>query len=113
MGVKRPFRRTCRQFIDNSYANDGKSAYITHEKYAKSPEHYIRAFLLIQKDLHTLFDYIEPSDKNLKTYSYRIHELLLRTCVEIEANCKAILLENGYVKNRTCLDFSNFSKESH
>ena len=98
MGIKQPYRRTCRQFSDNSYANSGKSAYIEHEKYANSPEHYIRAFLLIQQDLHTLFDYIEPADKNLKTYSYRIHELLLRTCVEIEANCKAILLENGYVK---------------
>jgi hypothetical protein len=100
MGIQRPFRRTCRQFTDNSYARSGKSVYIEHEKYAESPEHYIRAFLLIQKDLHTLFDYIEPADKNLKTYSYRIHELLLRTCVEVEANCKAILLENGYVKNK-------------
>lgn len=29
-------------------------------------------------------------------YSYRIHELLLRTCIEIESNFKAILFENGY-----------------
>jgi hypothetical protein len=55
--------------------------------------------LLIQKDLNLLFDYVEPSDTNLDTYSFRIHELLLRTCVEIEANFKAILTENGYRKS--------------
>jgi hypothetical protein len=54
--------------------------------------------LLLQKDLHELFDYIEPSDTNFKCYSYRIHELLLRACIEFEANCRAILSENGYVK---------------
>ena len=67
-----------------------------HPKFAQSPEHYIRAFLLILKDLCELFDYIEPADKNLACYSYRIHALLLRACVEVEANCKAILRENGY-----------------
>ncbi len=62
------------------------------------PQHYVRAFLLIQKDVLELFDYVEPAEQNLQTYSYRIHELLLRACVEVEANCKAILLENGYKK---------------
>lgn len=73
--------------------------YILHENYAKSPEQYIRAFMLLQKDLQLLFDYVEPSEINLKCYSYRTHELLLRACVEVEANCKAILLENGYTKS--------------
>jgi hypothetical protein len=48
--------------------------------------------------LRELFDYVEPSNKNLGCFSYRIHSLLLRACVEVEANCKAILKENGYVK---------------
>jgi len=98
MPVTRPFRRTCRQFTDGSYAASGKSRYIDHPLYAQSPEHYIRAFLLLLKDVQTIFDYVEPSDSNLPCYSYRIHELLLRTCVEVEANCKAILVENGYVR---------------
>ncbi|HUG09616.1 MAG TPA: hypothetical protein VMM36_01310 [Opitutaceae bacterium] len=55
--------------------------------------------MLIEQDLKRLFDYIEPSDQNLPCYSYRIHELLLRACIEVEANCKAILLENGYAKS--------------
>jgi hypothetical protein len=71
---------------------------MVHPKFAQSPEHYVRAFLLLQKDLRELFDYIEPADKNRSCYSYRIHALLLRACVEAEANCKAILKENGYAR---------------
>ncbi len=99
MGITRPYRRTCRQFTDGSYSISGKWMYVLHRKYAKAPEQYIRAFLLLQKDLQLLFDYIEPSDINLDCYSYRTHELLLRACVEVEANCKAILFENGYSKD--------------
>jgi hypothetical protein len=73
--------------------------YIIHPEFAESPEHYIRAFLLLQEDLFKVFEYIEPADKNRNSYSFRIHELLLRVCVEIEANCKAILKENGYIKS--------------
>ena len=69
---------------------------MVHPRFAESPEHYVRAFLLLQKDLQELFDYVEPADKNLSCYSFRIHALLLRACVEVEANCKAILKENGY-----------------
>lgn len=98
MAVNRPYRRTCRQFTDGSYTEGGRWQYIVHPKFALSPEHYVRAFLLLQKDLKNLFDYVEPADKNLQCYSYRIHSLLLRACVEVEANCKAILKENGYVK---------------
>ena len=58
----------------------------------------MRGFLILQKDLQELFDYIEPADDNLECYSHRINTLLLRTCVEVEANCKAILKENKYSK---------------
>ena len=100
MSIGRPYRRICRQLADGSYANSGHGRYVEHPKYAKDPEHYVRAFLLIQKDLMELFDYLEPAEQNLGCYSYRIHELMLRACIEVEANCKAILLENGYTK--TC-----------
>src|SRR5262245_53611429 len=55
--------------------------------------------LAIQKDMLELFDFIEPADTNLPCYSYRIHELFMRTCIEIEANFKAILTENGYSRS--------------
>ncbi len=99
MSITRPYRRTCRQFTDGSYTVGGRSEYIVHPRFAQSPEQYVRAFLLLLKDLHDLFDYVEPADKNVCCYSYRIHALLLRACVEVEANCKAILKENGYVKS--------------
>jgi len=98
MSVNRPFRRTYRQFMDGKYAEGGRWQYVTHPKFAESPEHYIRAFLFLLKDLQELFYYIEPADINLHCYSYRIHALLLRACIEVEANCKAILTENGYTK---------------
>jgi|NGEPerStandDraft_6_1074524.scaffolds.fasta_scaffold85377_1 hypothetical protein len=98
MSVTRPYYRTCRQFSDGSYSEGGRWRYIVHPKYAKSPQHYVRAFLLIQKDVQALFDYVEPADANLKCFSFRIQELLFRACVEVEANLRAIILENGYEK---------------
>jgi hypothetical protein len=72
---------------------------MVHRMYSQSPEQYVRAFLLLLKDLKELFDYIEPADENLICYSYRIHALLLRACIEVESNCKAILIENGFTKS--------------
>jgi hypothetical protein len=95
MAIKKPFRRTCRQFRDSTLQG-GRNEYIDDHSFAKAPQQYVRAFMVIQKDLLELFDYIEPAGKNLCCYSYRTHELLMRSCVEVEANCKAILAENGY-----------------
>jgi len=92
MSHSKPFHRNYRDFIGRS--NSG--GYIIDRDYADSPEHYTRAFLLIQSDLLKIFEFVEPSDCNLDTYSFRIHELLTRTCIEIEANFKAILKENIY-----------------
>lgn len=110
MTLPRPYRRTCRQLADGSYANSGNGQYVLHPTYAKSPEHYVRAFLLLQKDLQELFDYIEPSDRNIECHSFRVHELLLRACVEVEANCKGILAENGYVRRNGDLNMRDYRK---
>lgn len=98
MAVNKPYYRTVRQLVDGSYAHSGNGGYIQDVRYANEPSRFTRAFLLIQKDLIELFNFIEPADQNLKTYSYKTHELLLRACIEIEANCKNILLENTYTK---------------
>jgi hypothetical protein len=95
MSISRPYHRTWRPFLKGICCN---ADYIFHPRYAESPAHYVRGFLLLLKDMQSLFEYIEPCDENLACYSYRIHELLLRACVEVEANCKAVLHENGYVK---------------
>lgn len=97
MSFNKPFHRNYRP-VKESNQNSGYSdwAYIIEKDYSKNPEHYTRAFLIIQQDILNLFQFVEPSDINCKTYSFRIHELLMRTCVEIEANFKAILNENLY-----------------
>lgn len=94
MSHTKPFYRNYRGFIDGPNAGYSQWAYIVDREYSESPEHYVRAFLLIQSDLQRLFEFIEPSDNNLDTYSFRVHELFMRSCVEIEANFKAILKEN-------------------
>ena len=99
IGISKPYRRTVRQFVDGKYADSGRWRYIRHPKFAIEPEHYIRAFEVIQKDLMELFDFIEPADTNLQCYSFRVHELFMRACIEIEANFKAILMENGYARS--------------
>jgi hypothetical protein len=99
MSINRPLIRTVRQLVDGSYTHSGNGNYILHTKYAKDPQHYTRSFDIIQNDLLKLFEYIEPSDQNLNCISLKINELLIRTCIEIEANFTAILKENNYCKS--------------
>jgi len=94
MSQSKPFHRNYRGFVKSTNSGYSQWAYIVDRSYSQSPEHYVRAFLLIQSDLQRLFEFVEPSDTNLTAYSYRTHELLMRTCIEIEANFKAILKEN-------------------
>ncbi len=108
MAVTKPFRRTCRQFSDGSYSEGGRWLYLLHRKFAKDPQHYVRAFLLLQKDLLELFAYIEPAKCNRGAYSHRVQQLLMRACVEIEANLTAILIENGYGKDAGKLTMQDY-----
>ncbi len=114
MPLTKPYKRTVRPFTQARVNEGGIGKYILHDDYAESPEHYVRAFLIILKDYTNLLDYIEPADKNLQTYSFRVHELLLRACTEFEANCVAILTENGYAKagNLNMTDYKKI-EESH
>ncbi|WP_172746599.1 hypothetical protein [Neorhizobium sp. T25_13] len=109
MSVNKPFRRTIRQFVDGQYSEGGRWQYMRHPKFSSDALHYLRAFEVIQKDVINLFDYIEPDEVNKDTYSFRIHELMLRVCTEIEANFKAILRENKYQKTKR-LDISDYRK---
>ena len=92
----RPFRRTVRQLADGSYARSGHGQYIRHPKYARDTIHFIRAYLAIDADVHAMLEFIEPADENLGTYSLKLHGLLMRICIEIEANLRAIMEENSY-----------------
>jgi hypothetical protein len=82
--------------------------YLLHKRYATDPRHYVRAFLLLQNDVLDLFSYVEPSDRNLGTYSHRIQQLLMRACVEVEANLTAILLDNNYKPSNPRLTMTQY-----
>lgn len=47
--------------------------------------------LILCQDFNELLEYIEPANGNLKTYSVRTYELLLRCCTEFESLCKSAL----------------------
>jgi hypothetical protein len=115
MSLPRPLRRTCRPFVNGSYTSDGHWRYLIHPRFANDPQHYVRGFLLLQRDLISLFDYIEPADSNLKTYSHRVQQLLMRTCVEIEANFTAVLTEHGYKTKSADLSMKDYrlTNKSH
>ncbi|WKN46255.1 hypothetical protein [Tunicatimonas pelagia] len=94
MSFIRPFHRNYRPVKEGPNSGYSDWAYITDPNYCQNPEHYVRAFIIIQQDLLKLFQAIEPADINSNTYSFRTHELLMRICIEVEANFKAILKEN-------------------
>lgn len=94
MTMNGPYKRTYRPFKNG--LSDNVEHYIQHQAYATNPQHSIRALEVIQNDLKTIFEYVEPADKNGECYSYRIHSLYMRVCMEIESNFMLILTENGY-----------------
>lgn len=90
MALDKPYHRIFRPMLSGSE----NSNYLEDPNYADNPYHYVRSFLIIQKDIKRLFEFIEPADINLKTFSFEIYQLLLRISTEIETNFKAILREN-------------------
>ena len=96
MSFAKPFHRNYRGMKPGPQAGYSAWAYIQDADYAKNPEHYVRAFILIQNELQSIFEYVEPADESLTAFSYRMHALLMRACVELEANFKAILEENTF-----------------
>lgn len=111
MSILKPYKRNWRPMLNYPNGNSGYSswAYIVDERYATDGMNYLQSYRLIEKDIINLFEYIEPSDINLKTYSHRIHSLIIRLCIEIESNFKAILDDNCYSRNGD-LDMNDYKK---
>jgi len=112
MGLDRPFRRTIRPFLALDYEAD-VMCFVRAEGYADSPRNYIRPFLHLQRDIRGLYEYIEPDDNHLETYSDSIGKLIVTACFEVESNLKAILRENGHKVDK--MNMSNYCKleETH
>ncbi len=101
--IDKPYRRIIRPFTlstENGYSAAGTSndSYLTDGDYADGRVNLIRAYNTIERDLVRLFEYVEPANANLSTYSHRLYELLLRASTEFETNCTGILGANGYTK---------------
>ena len=73
---------------------------------------------MLEHDLKEILYFIEPTQDNFKTYSHQLYALFIRACMEFEASCRMILIENKYQfekdKNPNILtyykihDFSNY-----
>ena len=69
---------------------------VRHPAYADRAHRWVRAHLILQDDLVEYLESVEPADVNLETYSLRAADLLIRACIEVEANLTAILRANTY-----------------
>ncbi len=94
MSHNKPFHRNYRPVVPGPNSGYSDWAYIRDHDYCENPQYYTRAFKIIQEDILKLFEFVEPADTNCSTYSFRIHELLIKICIEVEANFKAILKAN-------------------
>ena len=103
------YRRTVRPDEDGVF----RAGYVVSEYYCEQPLRYIRAARIIEADIKKLFEYVDPSEGNLNAFSFKILELLSRTCFEVEANLKGILRANGC--NKTNLSMTDYCRveQSH
>ena len=98
MTLANPYKRIARP-IDTPHSpwvNSIERSYLLRPEFATDRTTAIRAYHAIEKDLRQVFDFIEPHDQNLTTFSTRLYEIFLRASTEFESNCKLILSENGY-----------------
>lgn len=89
--------------------------YIDEPQNASNRLQLSRSYLLLEEELKTIFNYIEPCDENLETYSMQLYALLLRACTEVELNCKLILQANHQPPNRrhyTMYDYKKIEQSS-
>lgn len=96
MAYTKPFPRVFLPMKYRDILDDNE--YLLDSRYVNKQESssLVNAARIIIKDYYDLIDYVEPTNSNKDVYSHRIYELLLRTATEFEANCKGVLLANGY-----------------
>ena len=105
MSISHPYYRIVRPGVSHEYVLD--------KRYASDRLQLSRAYLNIEKSLCNIFDFIEPAEENLKTYSFELYSLLLRACTEVEVNFKAILNANGTdIERSTIKDYKKIEKSS-
>jgi hypothetical protein len=116
MGIAKPYYRIFRPDEAGSAGEyrpipSCPDYFLFDSRYANDRQELWRAYKLIEKDLLRLFEYVEPTDNNIHTYSHRTYELLLRAATEFETNCKRILESNGY-QGTNIIDYAKINKSS-
>ncbi len=96
--LDKPFWRIIRPMANDLYYEDLKSPQYFDPFNTLDGINLIRSYHLLEEEMYDLFDYIEPSDRNLQCYSHRMQSLLLKAATEFEASSKAILESNSYTK---------------
>lgn len=92
------------------HGNDGVNRPFIENRKTALAKRFLQSFEIIKRDLQHLFEFIEPCFDNYSTYSHRTFELLIRACIEIEANCKQILLANKCsIKEANIFRFSDLN----
>ena len=63
MSFGKPFHRNYRGIKPSHQSGYSGWAYLEDREYAKNPEHYAPAFILIQNDLQAIFEYMSQAMK--------------------------------------------------
>ena len=105
-----PFHRCYRPMVECVNSGSSEYHYLQDDDYAQKPYMFTRAFEELQKDLKEIFNYVEPSYHNRMVYSYKIQQLFIRVCIELEANFKAIFSENKYSKPESIWTINDYWK---
>ena len=69
---------------------------------------YLASFEILCDDFRRTTEYIEPTDDNLRTFSHRLYELLLRACTDFESICKEELVSAGYAKPPHTMNINDY-----
>lgn len=111
MALTAPYKRTIRPFLNGGYQpSNGSMSFVRMDNYARKPRAYVRGFEILQREVRNFFEYVEPSDNNMKVYSEIIGKLLTSACFEVESNLKAILKENLYSKVEKDMNMNDYFK---
>jgi hypothetical protein len=94
MSLEKPFYRCYRPNIKNENVE-----YLRDRRNVENPYDYVNKLDILDDRLKKIFEFIEPCETNISTYSVQISSLLLDVCTTIEANFRAILKKNGYEKD--------------
>lgn len=108
MGISKPFYRIARP---KAYMPN----YVVDKKYASDRLQLSRAYINIERELRSIFDFVELDEKNKDTFSFELYSLLLRACTEVELNCKQIMEANGATPQGrffTMVDYKKLEKSS-